>query len=281
MPGRPLPPAERPIRAIVTDLDGTFLLSATQLHPRSVRAVRDAARAGLGIIFATGRPPRWVELLRPLADIRPVVISTNGAVLYDLARREVIDHRSLDVAATLGFAADLAEAVPDVCFAVEFAHAEWGTDPGYAQLLESGRTRPANIAGLPELLGIDAAVKLLVVSPGTGTEALVSAARRVAGGRVAVTFSMIREQGLIECSAPGVTKAAMLTEVLASMGVDPSDALVFGDMPNDTDMLDMVGHPYVMSNSHPSLLDGRYPVAGANTDGAVGMVVEREILDRL
>ena len=104
------------------------------------------------------------------------------------------------------------------------------------------------------------------------------AARRAAGGRINVTFSTLRAQGLVECSAPGVTKAAMLADVLERMGVDPSEAMAFGDMPNDADMLDMVGYPYVMSNAHPSLLDGRYPVAGANTEGAVGAVVEREVL---
>ena len=145
--------------------------------------------------------------------------------------------------------------MPDVCFAVEYAHAEWGTDPRYERLLEEGRRRPASIAPLEELLGLDAAVKLLVVSPGTSTEALAEAARRAAGGRINVTFSTLRAQGLVECSAPGVTKAAMLADVL-----------------------DMVGYPYVMSNAHPSLLDGRYPVAGANTEGAVGAVVEREVL---
>lgn len=240
----------RPVRAIVTDLDGTFLKSATELHPRSVEAFRGAARSGLGVVFATGRPPR----------------------------HEVLDHHDLDVADALDFAAALAERVPDVCFAVEYAHAEWGTDPRYERLLEEGRRRPASIAPLEELLGLDAAVKMLVVSPGTSTEALAEAARRAAGGRINVTFSMLRAQGLVECSAPGVTKAAMLADVLERMGVDPSEAMAFGDMPNDADMLDMVGHPYVMSNAHPSLLDGRYPVAGANTEGAVGAVVEREVL---
>ena len=278
MAGRSPRAEGRPVRAIVTDLDGTFLKSATELHPRSVEAFRGAARSGLGVVFATGRPPRWVDVLDPLADIEPVVISTNGAVLYDLARHEVLDHHDLDVADALDFAAALAERVPDVCFAVEYAHAEWGTDPRYERLLEEGRRRPASIAPLEELLGLDAAVKMLVVSPGTSTEALAEAARRAAGGRINVTFSMLRAQGLVECSAPGVTKAAMLADVLERMGVDPSEAMAFGDMPNDADMLDMVGHPYVMSNAHPSLLDGRYPVAGANTEGAVGAVVEREVL---
>ena len=272
---------ERPIRAIATDLDGTFLKSASELHPRSVEAFRRAARAGVGIVFATGRPPRWVGVLDPLADIEPVVISTNGAVLYDLARRQVLDHHDLDVTDTLDFAAELADRIPDVCFAVEYVHAEWGTDPRYETLLAEGRVRPASIAPLDELLGIDAAVKVLVISPGTDTEALAAAAQDIAGDRITVTFSMMREQGLIECSAPGVSKAAMLTEVLARMGVDPAEAMAFGDMPNDTDMLDMVGRPYVMANAHLSLRDGRYPIAGENTEGAVGAVVEREVLDRL
>ena len=271
----------RLIRAVATDLDGTFLRSAMEPHPRSVAALRRAARAGLGIVFATGRPPRWIDVLDPLADIGPTVISTNGAVLYDLARHELLDYHGLDTADALDFAGELAARVPDVCFAVEYAHAEWGTDPRYEGLLEEGRVRPTSIAPLDELLAVDVAVKVLAVSPGTPTEDLVATARGIAGDRINVTFSMTREQGLIECSAPGVSKAAMLADVLARMGVDPAEAMAFGDMPNDVDMLDMVGHPYAMSNAHPSLLDGRYPIAGANTAGAVGAVIEREVLDLL
>ena len=58
MAGRSPRAEGRPVRAIVTDLDGTFLKSATELHPRSVEAFRAAARSGLGVVFATGRPPR-------------------------------------------------------------------------------------------------------------------------------------------------------------------------------------------------------------------------------
>lgn len=48
------------VRLIATDLDGTVLRTGGAVSERTVRAVA-AEDAGLMIIVATGRPPRFAE----------------------------------------------------------------------------------------------------------------------------------------------------------------------------------------------------------------------------
>ena len=55
----------------------------------------------------------------------------------------------------------------------------------------------------------------------------------------AATWSM---PGLVEISAPGVTKAAALARAVRRLGVDAADVVAFGDMPNDLPMLDLGRH---------------------------------------
>ena len=49
------------VRLIATDLDGTVLRTGGAVSERTVRALRAAEDAGVMIIVATGRPPRFAE----------------------------------------------------------------------------------------------------------------------------------------------------------------------------------------------------------------------------
>ena len=52
-------------RAIATDLDGTLLGSDGRISERTRVAVLGAEDAGLAVVIATGRPPRWIA---PIVD---------------------------------------------------------------------------------------------------------------------------------------------------------------------------------------------------------------------
>jgi hydroxymethylpyrimidine pyrophosphatase-like HAD family hydrolase len=49
------------VRLIATDLDGTVLRTGGSVSERTVRASVAAEDAGVMIIVATGRPPRFAE----------------------------------------------------------------------------------------------------------------------------------------------------------------------------------------------------------------------------
>ncbi len=68
---------------------------------------------------------------------------------------------------------------------------------------------------------------------------LLAIARRIVPPEVAtVTQAGL---GYIEICPPGVDKATGLAVVADALGVDPSDVLVFGDMPNDLPMFGWAG----------------------------------------
>lgn len=265
----------RPIRLIASDLDGTFLAPDHCLHPRCVAAVRLAVRQGAHVVFATGRPARWTGVLEPLLDISYTLIASNGAVVLDPHEGRVLDFHAIRAEQALAFGQDLARLVPDVCFALEYAHEGWGADEQFAGF-ETAES-PDHVAQLAELVHVDPVVKLIALSPSTPTEALARACGQVAAGRVHPTFSFARAAGFVECNAPGVSKASALRTVLHDQQVPAAEAMAFGDMPNDLEMLALVGHPYVMANSHPSVMESGYPLAGSNADGGVGSVIAREL----
>jgi hydroxymethylpyrimidine pyrophosphatase-like HAD family hydrolase len=80
-------------------------------------------------------------------------------------------------------------------------------------------------------------------------------------------------EGLVEISAPGVTKAATLSLVADELGVAAPDVVAFGDMPNDLPMLEWAGTAYAMANADPLVLQAADHLAPSNDHDGVARVL--------
>src|SRR4029078_7516221 len=157
-----------------------------------------------------------------------------------------------------GVAVELVDPVPSFVAEPHYRHAWVGSDH---EIRPRGElvTRPA--------------VKMLVRDPGMRSEEIVGALAPAFGSAVDLTFS--HPGGLVEISAPGVTKRLGLAEVAAGAGWAASDIVAFGDMPNDLEMLCWVGHGVAMGNAHPALQDVADEVTATNAEDGLALVLER------
>ncbi len=255
------------IDMVVTDLDGTFLDDTGSIPDVNFEAFTAAYEAGVQIVFATGRPSRWVEILNAMAHLNPLVLTSNGAVIYDLAKNEVRESFPLDASISTGVAHDLRKAIPDVSFATEMVDG-WGREPHF----ELGRIAldADIIAPIDEVLTFGRTVKMLAKSQELNSDELGHLSVQIAAGRLTSTWSFVSAEGLVELSAHGVSKGSTLARLLDELDVDPDRVAAFGDMPNDMSMLDVVGYPFVMANGHKLLRMGNYAIADDNHEGGVG-----------
>ena len=133
-------PARAP-RLIASDIDGTLLDRNHRVPRRNRDAVVRAVQQGAYFALSTGRPFRWIAPVLEQLPVRPVCVTSNGAVLYDSAEDSVMSAHELspavlaevvDVAqtvlGTVGFGAEraggsLADAVEDL-FVVERHYSE-------------------------------------------------------------------------------------------------------------------------------------------------------------
>jgi hydroxymethylpyrimidine pyrophosphatase-like HAD family hydrolase len=128
---------------------------------------------------------------------------------------------------------------------------------------------------VPDLAGLWRAapiVKLLAWSADRHVDAMLAVACAAVGGAAEVTHS--GGTGLLEVSAPGVTKAGTLADLCAVRGIDPADVLAFGDMPNDLTILGWAGTAYAMGNAHPAVLAAVERHAATNDADGVAEVLE-------
>ena len=110
---------DRVPRLVVTDMDGTFLSPDGTVSEQNRTAVLAAQQAGIMVLFATGRPIRWLDVIRDLPGAHPTVIASNGAVLYDLGTGELLDRICIDPAVALRAVLELRSTVPGTVFAFE------------------------------------------------------------------------------------------------------------------------------------------------------------------
>jgi hydroxymethylpyrimidine pyrophosphatase-like HAD family hydrolase len=272
---------QRRPRLIVSDLDGTFLSPDGTVSDLNAAAVKSAQAAGIPVVFATGRPVRWLDVIADLPGAHPIVIASNGAVLWDQAAGETLQRTCLDTDELRRAIEVIRTTVPEAALALE-SGMDFGHDERYV-LLAAVRSADAaalhgvGVADIDELATRGDHVKLLVQHPRMGSERLLELIGPLLGDALQPTHSgftrpELGEAGLLEISAGGVTKASMLAYCCTQLGIEAADVAGFGDMPNDVDMLSWVGMPHIVANAHPSLR-GRYPSVPSNADSGVGRTI--------
>ena len=255
-------------RLVATDLDGTIVRSDGTISERTRRALESAERAGALVVFVTGRPPRWMHEVAVATGHRGLAICCNGAVVYDLHDESIVERRPLEPRVLRSVAGTLRAELPDVAFAVEVGD-DFFREDIYRPTFDPG---PEAIRHVDELLAAPA-VKLLVRHPTLGPDELLRRARHVVGDDATLVHSS--SEGLLEISAPGVTKASALASFAAERGITAARVIAFGDMPNDVPMLAWAGHSVAMANAHADALAVADEVGPSNDDDGVAAVLER------
>ena len=261
-------------RLVATDLDGTFLHPAGTVSERNALAVRAALDAGVHVVFATGRPPTWMQPILDLGLANAPVIGCNGAIRYDAVTGEVAEIVAIDPDIILALAAHVHDRLPGATVGLQRQHS-FGYEPGY---LEDEPAFPGyHSAPLPDLLDGDPVLKVLVQTYGASLDVVVATLAEIAGDDLTLTWSTngvaAGDRVLVEVGARGVDKAAMLARHCAELGVDAEDVAAFGDMPNDRGMLEWAGSAYVMPPRHPLLAGIGRSVAEGCADDGVGRTI--------
>jgi Cof subfamily protein (haloacid dehalogenase superfamily) len=262
---------------VASDVDGTLLDPMERVSVRTARAIHRVVTADTPFVLVSGRPPRWIPHVATAAGVRGYAVCANGAVLYDVGEDQILTVRGLDPMLLHDVVGAMDAALPGCAVATERVGAS-ALDRADRQFLAEYRYRHPwsdgdhATATRAEVLG-HLAVKLLIRHEGMTSEEMAQAASAVLDGEVQVTYSS--GAGLLEVSAPGVTKATGLADVAELVAVEAADVAAFGDMPNDLPMLRWAGHGVAMANAHPEVLAAADEITAPNSEDGVAMVLER------
>lgn len=264
-------------KMVATDVDGTLIDEDERVTSRTRAAVAALVADGVPFVLATGRPPRWIDPVVEGLGYAPLCVCGNGAVVYDSASDRILYSNSLDVA-SLAWIAELAERVLPGCglaaervgaSAHDAATPQFVSSPEY----EHAWLNPDDTQVARAEVFAAQAIKMLIRLPGATSADMRAALAPHLDGRADITYST--NNGLIELSAPGVTKASGLAIVAERLGVEHRAMVAFGDMPNDVPMLLLAGHGVAMANGHPEARAAADEVTAANSADGVAQILER------
>ncbi|WP_374969995.1 HAD-IIB family hydrolase [Terrabacter sp. BE26] len=271
--GRAVAGGPRP-RLVASDLDGTLLRSDGSISPRTVAAWTAVWDAGIETVLVTARPPRWLHDLERVVGPRGTAICGNGAFVYEVATRRIVETYCFEPDAIDELVGDLRRAVPSVSFAAERATGPFVSDdypdPHRDRGAEHGAERARR--GSWREVGAEPVGKLLALAPDLPTEEFLATVEEVLGDRGHLHFS--GAPGLAEINAPGVTKAAGLERWAARLGVAAADVWAFGDMPNDLPMLSWAGVGWAVASGHDEVRRAADRECPANDEDGVAQVLE-------
>ena len=263
-------------RIVATDLDGTLLRPDGTVDARTRRALAAVRAAGSEVVICTARPARWIHQLSDDAGIAGPAVCANGAVLYDVADRRLLEQFPIPVELGHAVVARLRAAIPGAAWAVEgvdrFAH-----EPAYQVRWP---VEPDTVVDHIEALLATPPTKLLLRDndAADGPDGLLARARAAAGELIEITHSSAMDT-LLEMSAPGVSKGSGLAALCAARGVDAAQVIAFGDMPNDLPMLRWAGCGVAMGNAHAEVLAAADAVTDSNAHDGVAAMLETLLAD--
>ncbi|HET9657598.1 MAG TPA: HAD family hydrolase [Kineosporiaceae bacterium] len=260
------------MRLVASDLDGTIVRPDGTISARTLAALEACERREIGIVFVTGRPPRWMAPVAQATRHQGIAVCGNGAVVYDLATERIVRTRGLTAQAVRDTVGALRAVLPGASFSLE-------TTSGYRrepQFMPHHEAAAAALTGsIDELLADDAVVlKVLCRDESSTADPMLALARTALSG-ISEPVHSNPAGSMLEMSALGVSKASTLAELAAAQGVEAAEVVAFGDMPNDVPMLRWAGRGYAMADGHPEAIAAADETAPACAEDGVAQVLER------
>ena len=276
---------KKDIRMVALDLDGTTFNSAGDISGENVRALEQAAAAGVRIVVSTGRS--YASLPEHIKAVRGIeyAITSNGAHVNRMESGEQIYSDFLDPSA-VEEVARLKE-VTGADIEVFIDGAAYVDDSYYEEVRQNGcayrnaeyvlwSRRPVpDVTSL--MLGhrdeienvnfIFATLEMLEES-----KPLICAMKKAT-----ITSSFPNN---LEVGGPHTSKKTALTWLMNELGVQPDELMCCGDAPNDIAMVEMAGIGVAVANAWGGLKDHADYITGTNDDDGVAMAIDRFILDR-
>lgn len=266
-------------KVLALDLDGTLTNTEKVITPRTKAALQEAARRGVCIVLASGRPTVGIE---PLA--RELELEKYGGCILSYNGGKIIDCRTGQTLVQHAFPADLIE--PVCTFSrywnvVPLTYDKNGIvteAPDAPYVLEEARINKIPVRKVENLPAeVTYPINKLLL---TGDPADMPHVEELMQQEFAGKLSICRSAPFfIETMPLGVDKDTSLEILLRAKGLTPANLMACGDGWNDLPMIRLAGMGVAMGNAQPPVKAAANYLTADNDHDGVGLAVEKFILN--
>jgi hydroxymethylpyrimidine pyrophosphatase-like HAD family hydrolase len=257
------------IEAVVTDLDGTVVRSDFSISAATLDAIDLVRSAGIAFVVATARTPQGLEHFQELARRTAMAVCCSGAIGWSSDRKALtwmelmtplVIRRVVDIAVTAGAGV------------ASFDGTLWRMNDEYLRLSPLQPHGPSRVVVDSALI---AATPCCTMAVRHADGDLDRIAALVAAEADSAALSHVGRATVLDVTAPGVDKGTGTCRALDELGIAPSAAISFGDMPNDVAMFRVTGRSYSVGESDLAVMSAANEVLpSVEQDGFAGKIAD-------
>ncbi len=270
----------KPIKLIVSDVDGTLVDKDKYVTARTIKAVHAAMEQGITVAIASGRAwGEMAEVKSKLPEIRHYICSNGAVVLKHSANgTETIFHQSFSnkegldlIDELLPFGVYIEAYSGETIYGdgeemKEFARQ---LSPHLLPLIQASRTM---VEGLREYIA-RTGIELEKVQIFYGTETKKQEVLTHFKGRTHFTI-IESSEGNLEFVQPGISKGRAVASLAESLGLSPDEVMCIGDSNNDISMLEYTPVSFAMGNGEDTAKAVATYIAPTNEEEGVAVAIE-------
>ena len=267
-------PAGRPIKLVISDVDGTLVTTDKRLTPAAIDAVRQLRAAGLRFSLISSRPPRGISAAAETLGVVEPMAAFNGGTLF-APDQSVLEAHRLEAAAARTAIGRMQAG--DVGVWVDAGDAWRLTDPNGAHVDHERHTIGFGPTVVTDFEDVIAQVdKIVGVSDDHARlDRLETELRQALEGQAEVQRS---QAYYLDVTHPLANKGDGVRALCRRMGVAIEETAVLGDMFNDVAMFEVAGFSIAMGQSPDEVKAKARAVSPAGNDDEGFARAVREIL---
>lgn len=256
-------------KLIFLDLDGTLNNDEKRITEKTFSALMDTQQRGIRIALASARPSPGLFKERDilhLTEYGGILMSYNGGRIVDAATGKVLFETAMDLEQTRSILRKL-EALP-VTPILDDGKQFFVTDKnGYKVPYEcqNNRMECAEVSNLADFLCFAPVKILMSVEPAI----LPQVKARIAAFLPKELTVVQTAPFYLEIIPASINKGQGVLDTCGALGIDPKEAMAFGDAENDIPMLRAAGLGIAMGNAAPAVKGSADYVTLSNNDDGI------------
>ncbi len=272
------------IKLIVTDLDGTFLNSNHVTIPQeNIDAFKKAHEMGIKVAVASGRTKILTDYLMPQLPFLDYLITSNGAITYDLKTGEVVcqtlidNEKSIEIFNTLKNYDLIYEIYYNGdCFMNKESYKGFTPENVAPHIYKLLSNFIKEVPDLQALIGSNGIEKLniLTLTP----EQRIEIENKISDVAFASSFPVTAgKNGNLEMTDINATKGFAVKGLADSLGITQNEIMCFGDGENDCPMLQFADFSFAMENGNEYAKKSAKFVTDTNDNGGVAKAIKQYV----
>lgn len=266
----------RPVRLVVSDVDGTLVQTDKSLAPGTVAAAERLRAAGIPLAIVSARPPRGMLWIAKELGLVGLLAGFNGGTIMQPDGTVIEQHTVPPDAARIALELFARSGVGAWLFTTEEWLAQDPNGPHVDHERHTVRFQERIVEGFDPYIA--EAGKLVGV---TDDAPLLAGLEAELQAMLGTTANAKRSQTYyLDVTHREANKGNAVRMLAAHVGVDLAEVAVLGDMENDLPMFDVAGFAVAMGNASPAVQARAAAVTGTNDADGWAQAVDRLILTR-